>query len=43
MCVHVLLNDVNEFGKRDEMRDLSSIYLFCATSFINTIIQEHKC
>ena len=28
---------------RNEMRGLSSIYLFFATSLINSIIQEHVC
>ena len=30
MCAHVLLNLLNEFGKRDKMRGLPSILsLFC--------------
>ena len=37
MSAHVLLNLLNEFGKRDKMRGL----LF-ATSLINSIIQEHE-
>ena len=40
---HVLLNLLNELGKRDKMQGLQSIYLFFATSLINSIIQEHKC
>ena len=32
MSAHVLLNLLNELGKRDKMRDL---LLFFATSFIN--------
>ena len=43
MSAHVLLILLNELGKRDEMRGLSSIYLFFATSLINSIIQEHEC
>ena len=37
MSAHVLLNLLNEFGKRNKM------HLFFATSIINSIIQEHKC
>ena len=40
MSVHVLLNLLNELGKRDKMREF---YLFFATSLINSIIQEHEC
>ena len=55
MSTHVLLNLLNELGKRDKMRGLPSIlslfrneacrafYLFFATSLINSIIQEHEC
>ena len=44
MSVHVSLNLLNELGKRDKMRGLSSILsLFFATSLINSIIQEHEC
>ena len=43
MSAHVLLNILNELGKRDKMRGLTSIYLFFATSLINSIIQEHEC
>ena len=47
MSAHVLLNLLNELGKRDKMRGLPSIsrafYLFFATSLINSIIQEHDC
>ena len=42
MSSHVLLNLLNEFRKKDKMRGLSSIYFFFATSFINSIIQEHE-
>ena len=43
MSAHVLLNLLNELGKRDEMRGLPSIYLFFTTSLIYSIIQEHEC
>ena len=43
MSYHVLLNLLNELGKRDKMRGLPSICFFCATSLINSIIQEHEC
>ena len=43
MSAHVLLNLLNELGKRDKMRGLPSIYLVFATSLINSIIQEHEC
>ena len=45
MSAHVLLNFLNEFRKRNEMRGLPSInfYLFFASSLINSIIQEHEC
>ena len=39
MSAHVLLNLLNELGKRDKMRGLPSILsLFYATSLINSII-----
>ena len=40
---HVLLNLLNELVKRDKMLGLPSIYLFFATSLINSMIQEHEC
>ena len=48
MSANVLLNLLNELGKRDKMRGLPSeacraFYLFFATSLINLIIQEHEC
>ena len=44
MSAHVLLNLLNELGKRDKMRGLPSILsLFLPTSLINSIIQEHEC
>ena len=44
-CVgaYVLLNLINELGKRDKMRGLQAFYLFFAMSLINSIIQEHEC
>ena len=42
MSAHVLLNLLNEFGKRDHMRGLPSISLLFAMSFINFLIQEHE-
>ena len=35
MSAHVLLNLLNELGKRDKMRGLSSIFFFFARSFNN--------
>ena len=43
MSAHVLLNLLNELGKRDKMRGLPSILSLFATSLINSIIQEHEC
>ena len=43
MSAHVLLNLLNELGKRDKMRGLSRFYLFFAMSLINSIIQGHGC
>ena len=43
MSAHVLLNLLKELRKKDKMRGLPSIYLFFATSLINSIIQEHEC
>ena len=43
MSAHVLLNLLNELGKSDKMRGLSSILYFFATSLINSIMQEHEC
>ena len=43
MSAHVLLNLLNELRIRDKMRRLPSIFLFFATSLINSIIQEHEC
>ena len=44
MSAHVLLNLLNELGKRDKLkRGLPSILSLFATSLINSIIQEHEC
>ena len=44
MSAHVLLNLLNELGKRDKMQGSPSILsLFFATSLINSIIKGHKC
>ena len=44
MSAHVILNLLNELGKRDKTRGLSStLSFFFATSLMNSIIQEHKC
>ena len=40
MSAHVLLNLLNELGKRDKLR---AFYFFSATSLINSIKQEHEC
>ena len=46
MSVHVLLNLLNEFGKSDKMRDLSSILSLFRNSFNkfnNTGVQMLDC
>ena len=43
MSAHVLLNLLNELGKRYKMRGLPSILSLFATSLINSTIQEHEC
>ena len=43
MSDHVLLNLLKELRKMGNMRGLSSILSFFATSLINSIIQEHVC
>ena len=43
MSAHVLLNLLNELGKRDLMPGLPGILSLFATSLINSIIQKHKC
>ena len=41
MSAHVLLNLLNELGKRDKMRGLPSILSLFCNELINSIIQEH--
>ena len=41
MSVHVLLNVLNELGKKDKILRLLSILSLFATSLIISIIQEH--
>ena len=43
MSAHVLLNLLNNLGKRDKMRGLQSISSLLAASLINSIRQEHEC
>ena len=43
MSAPVLLNVFIELVKRDQMQGLPSIYLFFATSLINSTIQENEC
>ena len=46
MSVHVLLILLNELGKRDKIRGLSScqaFYLFFARSLLNSTIQDNEC
>ena len=43
MSAHVLLNLLNELGKRGKMLGCRAFYLFFATSLINFIIQENEC
>ena len=43
MSAHVLLNLLNELGKRDKCEACGAFYLFFATSLINSIIHEHEC
>ena len=43
MSARVLLNLMNELGKRDKMRGLTNFFTcFFATSLINSLIQEYK-
>ena len=42
MSAHVLLNLLNQLGKKDKMRGSPSILSFLAMSLINSIIQEHN-
>ena len=43
MSAHVLLNLLNELGKRENSEACRAFYLFFATSLINSVIQEHEC
>ena len=43
MSVHVLLNLLNELGKRDQMRGLPSILSFFRNELNKFIKQEHEC
>ena len=42
MSAYVLVNLLNELRKRDKCEACRAFYLFFATSFINSIIQEHE-
>ena len=43
MSAHVLLNFLNELGKRDKCEACRAFYLFFATSLINSIVHENEC
>ena len=43
MSVHVLMNLLNELWKEINCEACRAFYLFFATSFISSIIQEHEC
>ena len=43
MSAHVLLNLLNELGKRDKNARLTKHCISFAMSLINSIIQEHDC
>ena len=43
MSAHVLLNLLNDLGKKIKCEACRAFYLFFATSLINSIIQEHEC
>ena len=43
MSAHVLLNSLNELGKRDKMPGLQSILSLFCNEFNNSIRQEHEC
>ena len=43
MGAHVLLNLLNELGKRDKMRGLLSNLSLFRNEFNNSVIQEHEC
>ena len=42
MSAHVLLNLLNELGKRDKCEACRAFYRFSPRSLINSIIQEHE-
>ena len=42
MSAHVLLNLLNELGKRDKILGAEHFSLFFAMSLINSKIQEHE-
>ena len=43
MSAYVLLNLLNELGKRDKMQGLPSILSLICNEFNESIIQEHEC
>ena len=43
MSAQLLLNLLNELGKKDNMRGMPSVLSLFTTSLINSIIQEHEC
>ena len=43
MIAQVLLNLLDELGKRDKIRGLPSILSLFRNDFINSVIQEHEC
>ena len=44
MSAHVLMNLLNKLRKRDRMQGLPSIlFLYFATSLINSIMQDEEC
>ena len=43
MSAHVLLNLLNELGKREIKCEACGAFIFFATSLINSIIQKHEC
>ena len=43
MTAHVILNLLNELGKRDKMRGMPSIFSLFRNEFNKLIIQEHEC
>ena len=42
MSTHVLLNLLNEFGKKSRREAMSSIFSVSSTSLINSTIQEYE-